>query len=302
MNTGRMPALIAGYACWDLVIETDRWPEPGEKQTMRRQVRCPGGGAANAARAAAALGLPCELAVPIGVDPQGAELHLALAQAGIQVKPYNVQETFTNVARPHEGERDFMRAPPSEYLHPEMFDDLDVRKFCRLHLDGKEPFALPYARAFHEAGLPVSLDTNPRDNTDDLLGFVRYAFASEAFFRTKKCSLDEFFDFLRGKGVQAGGVTFGPKGVCWFAPEEAGETPAFTVDTVDSGGAGDSFNGAIVALSELTDWSWQKRIGYASAVGAMMVTQFGNHKFPALDNITAFMNGRPQEVRPAANQ
>lgn len=298
-------ALFVGETCYDLTTLTDHWPALNEKFTSRRQAFCPGGGAVNAAFCCAELGLPPDLLTTVGLDDLGLQFASRAGRAGIQLHHRDVQTTPISVVRPDEGNRSLLRGPPQEYLRP--FPELDPGKFSWLHLDGKQPdAAMFYARAFRErGGIMTSLDTNPRDNTDDLLEFVDVPMASEKYFLGKNCSVDELFAFFRRKGCKVGGVTFGEKGVYWYEGMSVTKhTRAFIVPKeklLDTSGAGDGFNGALVfSRMQWPERPWESHIEFASAVGALMVQQFGNEQFPKLANVTALLESRPAIVRDVA--
>jgi len=292
------PALFLGGLCFDITRDTDHWPGPNEKHTSNKQVRCAGGGATNAARCYRQLQLPCELLAPLGLDGIGNEIRTSMGNAGIQLHPRDVLETPISIVRPQGMDRSLERDPDPMYVSPNEFPKLDPSNYKRLHLDGKEAEAARYyAEAFRAKGLDVSLDANVRPNTEELLHFSTIVFASEKYFDSLKCSHDEFFELLRSKGCKFGGITMGEKGVEWFAPKIRTHTPAVHVprmNVLDTSGAGDGFQGAL--LASLDHWgsaiSWQQHVYFATAVGAIMVQQFGNKNFPCLTEVENFMRPR----------
>ncbi len=299
-----MKALFVGETTFDLTCLTDRMPGPNEKYTAQRQVFCPGGGAVNAAFSCAHLGRPPDLLTTVGLDIPGAAFVHKAGQAGIQLHHRNVAQTPISVVLPdNEGNRRLLRGPQQEYRH-HPFVELDIAQFSRLHMDGKQDdAAFYYAKRFRERGdRETSLDTNPRDNTDDLLEFVDIAMCSEKYFAGKHCSMDEMFAFLRRKGCRVGGITFGDQGVWWYeGKNEPRHTPAFHVPPemqVDPSGAGDGFNGALVfSRMQWPERPWELHMEFASAVGALMVQQFGNEHFPTLENVEALMRHGPVIAR-----
>lgn len=77
-------------------------------------------------------------------------------------------------------------------------------------------------------------------------------------------------------------VTAGEKGCAYYLAENQGELPAFSVDVVDTTGAGDSFVAGFVhqlcqhGIKSLSDADTAKRIvTYATAVGALTATKPG---------------------------
>jgi sulfofructose kinase len=286
------PALFVGGLVFDLTRDTDHWPGRNEKHTSNREVRCMGGGGTNSARSYRQLGLPCTLIAPLGLDGIGKDYRSELGNSGIQILPRDVYETPINIVRPKGMDRSLERGPEPIYVNPEEFPQEDPAKYCRLHLDGKErQAALYHARAFRAKGLDVSLDANPRLNTEELIEHSTIVFASHSYFATRGESFDDFFAFLRSKGVWFGGVTMGERGVVWFGPgisREDTDAPHVPHEQIeDTSGAGDGFHGALQASLETcgTSRSWKQHIFFASTVGAMMVRQFGNKHYPKLEEV-----------------
>ncbi|MEY9976425.1 PfkB family carbohydrate kinase [Lysinibacillus sp. RC79] len=79
---------------------------------------------------------------------------------------------------------------------------------------------------------------------------------------------------LLDKGVGTVVVTLGSKGSFYMNHEESGWVQALRVDTIDTTGAGDAFNGALtVALCR--GESLRSSIVFATKVAAYVVTQMG---------------------------
>jgi sugar/nucleoside kinase (ribokinase family) len=72
-------------------------------------------------------------------------------------------------------------------------------------------------------------------------------------------------------------------------------------DVQDTSGAGDGFEGALLASLDLwgTSRPWEEHIGFASTVGSMMVQQFGNKHFPTRENVESLMRCAPVAVAQA---
>ncbi len=88
----------------------EAWPRPGTEVLGRQAFFRPGGSAANAALAAAALGLPVELHAELGDDGLGLWLRQALQEGGVDcghVKARPVQTAFSFCVSHPDGERTF---------------------------------------------------------------------------------------------------------------------------------------------------------------------------------------------------
>jgi len=79
---------------------------------------------------------------------------------------------------------------------------------------------------------------------------------------------------LLEKGVGTVIVTLGSKGSFYMNQEESGWVPALSVDTIDTTGAGDAFNGAL-AVGLCRGDSLRSSINFATKVAAYVVTQMG---------------------------
>ncbi|MCY9549416.1 PfkB family carbohydrate kinase [Lysinibacillus xylanilyticus] len=79
---------------------------------------------------------------------------------------------------------------------------------------------------------------------------------------------------LLDKGVGTVVVTFGSKGSFYMNYEESGWVQALGVDTIDTTGAGDAFNGALV-VGLCRGESLRSSIDFATKVAAYVVTQMG---------------------------
>ena len=89
--------------------------------------------------------------------------------------------------------------------------------------------------------------------------------------KTKICSACRL---LLDKGVGTVVVTLGSKGSFYMNYEESGWVQALGVDTIDTTGAGDAFNGALV-VGLCREESLRSSIDFATKVTEHVVTQMG---------------------------
>jgi len=84
-------------------------------------------------------------------------------------------------------------------------------------------------------------------------------------------------------------MTAGSRGALWANGQESGEVPAYTVDVVDTTGAGDAFNaGLAVALAENKPLA--AAIAFANATAAMCVTRPGTARsMPRREEVEGLM-------------
>lgn len=91
------------------------------------------------------------------------------------------------------------------------------------------------------------------------------------------------------KGVQNVTITLGSRGVYLNDGRKSQIIPAYRVDAIDTTGAGDAFNGGLVAaLAE--GKSLREAVGFANAVAALSVQQLGSTTaMPTREQIDAFI-------------
>lgn len=139
------------------------------------------------------------------------------------------------------------------------------------------------AKIAKAAGTNVIVNTAPFSPvTDEFLDGVYLVTPNEVEMEeltgvpvTDEKSADKAAEIIRAKGVQNVIVTMGKLGA--FLREDDGHQemiPAYTVKTVDTTGAGDAFNGGLLAaLSE--GKSLREAAKFATAVGALSVQKIG---------------------------
>lgn len=134
----------------------------------------------------------------------------------------------------------------------------------------------------HEAGVKIILNPAPfLEVPDALLAMADMVTPNEteAEGLTGICvdsevSAAKAADLLHQKGIKQVVITLGGRGVFVSSDGKQQLIPAFHVDAVDTTGAGDAFNGGLVAgLAEGMD-IWQAA-QFASAVAGISVTRFG---------------------------
>lgn len=98
---------------------------------------------------------------------------------------------------------------------------------------------------------------------------------------TAMCAARWFLD----KGVKEGAIiTLGDKGAVLATREAEQYFPAIPVEAVDTGGAGDTFAGALLAALA-RDWRLEKAIRYAQCASALCVTRTGSYSLTRQDEV-----------------
>lgn len=277
--------------------------------------KAPGGAPANVAVGVARLGVTSGFMGKVGEDPFGHFLAQTLSESGVDVSALRyareARTALAFVSLKADGERDFMfyRHPSADMLYqPDEVDAAYIRSARIFHYGSISLISEPSRSAtFHaieiaqQAGLLVSYDPNLRLNLwpgeeaaqqGIMMGWPRANLI--------KVSQEEL-EFLSGtQDLLAGAqrlwhsnlslmvITHGKYGCSYVTKDFNGEVPGFTVEPVDTTGAGDGFvAGLLRGLYRLPEALKNEELlrqvcRYANAVGALTTTQRG--AIPALPN------------------
>jgi len=144
-----------------------------------------------------------------------------------------------------------------------------------------------------EKGAQVVLDAgSPREKMTELLRLVQYPVVSEhfgrLFFQTEEP--EKVIESLLELGAKAAVVTLGDNGCYGGDGNQLYFQPAFSVDVVDTTGAGDVFHGAFI-FGLVQNWSLPKTLKFASATAAIKCTKIGGRLgIPTLDKVNEFLD------------
>ncbi len=266
----------------------------------------PGGAPANVAVAVRKLGHDSTFLTQVGDDPFGHYLTGVLKDEGVDTSGISYSQiartalAFVSLAA--DGERDFMfyRHPSADMLMTEddlkldLLDNADIFHFGSITLidDPARTATLAAAQTAIDRGLLVSYDPNLRlplwPDADAAREGMRRGLA---YAHIIKLSQEEL-DFLGGNlddiwrpRTQIILVTAGPEGATAHTRDGSVQVPGYTVQPVDTTGAGDAFvAGMLVGVLENDDYTdldaLRGMLRFANATGAMATTQRG--AIPAL--------------------
>ncbi len=277
----RMPApvIVVGSVNMDLVFtDVERIPEPGETVRGGRFQVLPGGKGANQVSAAARLGAHAMLVGRIGTDDFGDRAMNDLEANGVDVGLVARVKSSTGVAavvidRQHENAiiiaagANAELGPGSAAMAP-VVDEAVVLACLEIPLDT----VLAWAQMARDRGWPFVLNPAPAQALpDELLALVTVLTPNQHELEVMGRSVDE----LLGAGVDAVIVTLGAEGAELHRRDHPVlKQRAFTVDVLDTTGAGDAFNGALaVALAEGRDLD--EALARGCAAGALTTRQVG---------------------------
>jgi sugar/nucleoside kinase (ribokinase family) len=195
------------------------------------------------------------------------------------------------------GLRDFNRAP----VHPAELDRDYITSATYLHLDTFNVEAAQQAiQWMHAAGKKVSIDcskTDGRPVSAEQAALVRQVdiLICGSGFGLSLTGQHDLWE--AGKAMLAMGPsivvqTEGENGSYTTTAQTSFHTPAFTVDVVDTTGAGDVFHGAYL-VGLLHGWDLQKTALFATAVSAIECTKLGGRVgIPTYAETVAFLRQR----------
>ena len=219
----------------------------------------------------------------VGVTP-GASTGIAVISIDDSGQNQIIQVLGANYSNGEEEERRVIEA-------------LDGADALLLQLEVSIDLSLACAQAARERGVTVILDPSPVRPVPEAffpLCDVLTPNETDAQALVGKPvddvdSATEAAQVLLGRGVGAAIISMGPQGVYWANASGGEFIPAFSVEAIDSVGAGDAFNGALaVALAEGLDMD--SAVRRASAAGALAVTRSGaQDSMPTRAEVDAFL-------------
>jgi ribokinase len=275
--------LIVGSANVDFTVALSRLPSPGETVSGGTLLVNHGGKGANQAVAARRLGAEVRLIACVGDDPSGRDVRAALGGDGIGVDGVVTAAAAATgtalIAVDARGRNQIAVAPGAnralgvEHVRARAADFAWAEVVvCQLETP------LPTVRAALEAARAGGVTTvlNPAPVPEEPIDFwalCDYLVPNEVEAERlsgvpapDRAGAAAAARVLHGRGVGTVVVTRGAAGLLAYAGGADVESPAFTVDVVDTTAAGDAFNGALaVALAERRPLPEALRFGAAAA-------------------------------------
>lgn len=291
--------------------------------------RNPGGGPANLACAAAKLGVRTAFIGQVGDDAFGRALRDIVGANQVDVdrlrlsKDYQTTLAFVHLA--HDGDRSFSfyrRQGADTMLTPEDADfDLVANSRCFFYssvlMTGGTSRESSFRLATHARGKGVTTvyDPNLRLNLWEDVNEARQVILHAMQWANIVKVSEEELTFLTGKddmdagagtlltrfGMDALLVTLGPRGCLAFVGGRRLDLPGFSVDTVDTTAAGDSFTGGFLycllqentPITDRTTEKLREMLTFANAVGALTTTKKGAiSALPSHEDILEFLQER----------
>ncbi|MBY0147663.1 ribokinase [Neobacillus niacini] len=272
---------IIGSSSMDLVVTASKRPNKGETILGESFKTVPGGKGANQAVAAARLGAEVYMVGCVGADGFGEEVVNNFSSNGVfttYVEPVTHSETGTAHITLADGDNSIIVVKgANNYVTPDFVEKaLDVILESDIVLIQQEipEETVEYVTEICFANdVPLLLNPAPaRPISKTVIEKATYITPNEweasVLFENKDIheALKEFPNKLL--------VTEGKNGVRYYDGENEVLVPAYVVNTVDTTGAGDTFNAAF-AVSIAEGNSIKNSIRFANRAASLSVTKFG---------------------------
>ena len=290
--------ICVGIATLDHIYAVETVPRRGEKYRADAFVVAGGGTAATAAHAIARLGGEAMLATRLGDDPTGEAIIEELEAAGVDcslAKRYRgLRSPSSAVLIDPEGERLVtcyadIRTPDDASFLPSGLPEGTKGVLADVAWVTGARRLLSAAR---ESGVPGVIDGDRAVDDKSYFDLASHVAYSAATVR----ALSGVEDPVEGLATLARSarnwicVTDGARGVWLTAAGMIDHVPAFSVDAVDTLGAGDVFHGAL-ALALAEGMAEKRAVSFASAAAALKCLSFGGGRIgaPTRAEVESFM-------------
>ena len=270
--------LCVGHASYDLIFSVAHHPKDDEKISADGFLSCGGGPVANAAITISRLGFNAGFAGYLGNDIFGEKHYQELITEGINTQ-WIVRDDYptplsTILVKP-DGKRALINYKgDTKPLTSEAINFSSLKAKVVL-FDGHEPnISLSLLKHLKKENITTVLDAGSvHEGTLSLMDKVDYLVCSEKF-ATQYADNESTALSSLAKLAPNVIITLGERGLIWQREKETGYLDAFSIEAVDTTGAGDAFHGAFAAALT-TSMNWLEILQFSSAAGALCCTKVG---------------------------
>ena len=299
--------VVVGSYLVDLMTRTPHLPRPGETVLGGPFKMGPGGKGSNQATAAARSGSNVTLVTKLGDDLFGQEAIKHFKKEKINLEHIKIdtnEETGTALIAVNEESENIIvvalgacgTLAANDVQAAE--DEVKEADIVLLQLETSVEAVEETVALATKHNIPVILNPAPyQEFPKEILKDVNYitpneieAFELSGVVVQDELSAKKAAKKIYGMGVENIIITMGKHGVYLYTGEGTGElVPAFTVEAIDTTGAGDAFNGGFAhALS--IGYSLKEAIRFSNAVAALSVTRAGTAPaMPYKNEVEAFL-------------
>ncbi|MCM3019374.1 ribokinase [Priestia megaterium] len=272
---------VIGSSSMDLVVTSNIRPGAGETVLGESFKTVPGGKGANQAVAAARLGADVSMIGCVGEDHYGKAILENFKSNGVSVenmKPVTESDSGTAHIILAEGDNSIVVVKgANDYITPDYVEKAKEKikeaDIVLIQQEIPEETVEYVAQLCQELKVPLLLNPAPaRPLKAEVIEQVSYItpneHEAELLFEGKE--KEEVLKQYPNKLF----ITEGKQGVRYFNGEKEVLVPSYQVETIDTTGAGDTFNAALaVALAE--GMGFEKGIQFANRAASLSVTKFG---------------------------
>ncbi|MDI3092592.1 ribokinase [Priestia megaterium] len=272
---------VIGSSSMDLVVTSNIRPGAGETVLGESFKTVPGGKGANQAVAAARLGADVSMIGCVGEDHYGKAILENFKSNGVSVenmKPVTGSDSGTAHIILAEGDNSIVVIKgANDYITPDYVEKAKEKikeaDIVLIQQEIPEETVEYVAQLCQELKVPLLLNPAPaRPLKAEVIEQVSYItpneHEAELLFEGKE--KEEVLKQYPNKLF----ITEGKQGVRYFNGEKEVLVPSYQVETIDTTGAGDTFNAALaVALAE--GMGFEKGIQFANRAASLSVTKFG---------------------------
>jgi ribokinase len=295
--------LVIGSLNADLVVQTPRFPQPGETISGDDLKIFPGGKGANQAVAAARLGASVSMLGRVGRDNFGDVLLENLKCNKVDSQFVRRDEASTGTAIivvDSNGQNSIVLSAGAngkvcdEDVRTASFQDFDL---LLLQLEIPIEIVLSATRHARASGLRVLLNPAPgRTLPDELIALPDFLLPNETELSlltnqpvNDVSSAERAAHTLLSRGAQTIIVTLGANGALLVTKANTKHIPTFNVKVMDTTAAGDAFIGGF-AYALLKGKSLEESVRYGCACGALAATRFGAQpSLPTKEEVEKFI-------------
>ena len=300
---------VIGSLNMDIVVQSERFPEPGETINGQGVQFVPGGKGANQAVAAARLGAMVRMVGFIGEDAFGDALIRSLDDSGVHTRHVNRVSSATGIASivlANDDNQIIVVPGANAHCLPEHLPELEAviadSDIIVMQLEIPVETVHYAAKLAKKHQKTVILNPAPAIQLPkELMPLVDYITPNEselyllANLKAVDSSLEQALDALLSQGTGCVVATLGAQGsVMKRVGEGSLHIPALDVEVVDTTGAGDAYNAGL-ACGISSGLTLEEALRLATAVSAVAVSRFGAQTgMPTMEDVQAkFYNNRP---------
>lgn len=288
-----------GICAVDFIGLVERYPGPGEKAPLQAFSKQGGGNTGTALTAATRLGAKTAYLGKLGLDEYSLFLLDEFQKQGVGTRHVIFEKqaqppvSFIHVDK-HSGEKRISRYWQEFKIAPQELNRSVIQNSRLLFLDHYYTEAgLAAARWIKESDGTVVVDAERfTPGFDEILKTADYVIASHKFTLQQTGDNDPQggAKSLQKKYGNIVVVTAGEKGAFCETQEESFHQPAFSVNVVDTTGAGDVFHGAFM-IGLLENWPLRKTVEFSAAAAALKCRGLGGRAMiPTRQEALSFLN------------